>query len=202
MYLGKLIKRTVITLIVLALLFAGFLYGLTILYPIRYSEIIKEFAEKYDLPPELIYAVIHTESRFRAEAVSRVGASGLMQLMPATAESVAGRIGLTQPIDLVDPRTNIELGSWYLRDLIDRFEVLDTALAAYNAGRGRVAGWLRDESLSSDGVNLDHIPFGETRRYVERVNNAMPIYRTLLTIFGGRLWPLLESLGGLGILDI
>lgn len=197
MFLFRIVRRIVVTLIVLGILVTGFLFGLSIFYPIRYSEYIAEFAEKHGLPLELVYAVIHTESRFRANVVSSAGAKGLMQLMPNTAEWVAGQVGLAD-FDFSqagDPRINIWLGCWYLSYMIRRFGVLDTALAAYNAGPGNVSSWLRNEERSVDGINLYHIPFGETRRYVERVNAAMPIYRTMLDFLDGRFKRVMERIG-------
>jgi soluble lytic murein transglycosylase len=85
---------------------------------------------------------------------------------------------------ILEPRINIEFGCWYLYWLHGQFDEQDTIFAAYNAGNGRVSGWLRDERYSTDGRTLHHIPFNETRTYVQRVNTAMPIYKVLLSIVG------------------
>jgi soluble lytic murein transglycosylase-like protein len=112
---------------------------------------IQEAAQKYDLAPGLIKAVINAESGFRVDAVSVAGAQGLMQLMPATAKD----LGVTNPFDI---RQNIDGGARYLRQMFDLFDG-DTrlALSAYNAGPGNVHKYGGD------------VPFPETRRYVARV---------------------------------
>jgi hypothetical protein len=111
---------------------------------------IEEAAEQTGLPVQLIDAVIRTESGYRAGAVSRAGAQGLMQLMPATAASV----GVDDPFD---PRQNIMGGARYLRKMYDDFGSLELAIAAYNAGPAAVK--------KHDGIP----PFPETRAYVATV---------------------------------
>ena len=149
-------------------------------HPLAYEHIIRHYADLRELDPYLVMAVIRAESSFDAEAESPVGALGLMQLMPATAEWIAGRIGLDfEQVDLLRPRYNIRMGTYYLRHLIELFEEVDTALAAYNAGMGNVWRWLEDEQYSADGRTLHTIPFTETRNYVERVNDFMIVYREL-----------------------
>ncbi|MDR2599514.1 MAG: lytic transglycosylase domain-containing protein, partial [Oscillospiraceae bacterium] len=154
-------------------------------YPMSYSDIIFENAREFDLEPELIFAVIHAESRFRANARSPVGASGLMQIMEDTANWIAPMAGIDDfnySEQIMDPEINIRLGSFYLRMMLNRFEDLTVALSAYNAGSGNVGNWLNNPEYSSDGVTLDYIPFAETRNYIEKVERNMDIYRTLLNI--------------------
>lgn len=112
--------------------------------------LILDAARKFDVPPALIDAVIRTESGYRPEAVSRVGARGLMQLMPATAREMG-------VLDAFDPKQNILGGTKYLRKMLDKFGSIPLAVAAYNAGPGAV--------LKHDGVP----PFKETRGYVKTV---------------------------------
>ena len=191
------VKRLIVLGVVLGVLLGGFVFGLTVLYPMRYNEIIRRYAEKFDLPVELVYAVIHTESRFRYDVVSPRGASGLMQVVRGTADWIAGEIGIENySYDRIfEPEINIAIGAWYLRYLINRFDgEIDTALAAYNAGPTTVRRWLNNPDFSSDGRTLHTIPYGETKRYVERVNNAMPIYRNLINLLNGALMPLFERL--------
>ena len=135
--------------------------------------------------PALIHAVIRQESAFDAEAISRAGARGLMQLMPATARGVARRLNIRHSRQRLtaDPGHNISLGSAYLARLIRNYDgSIVLALAAYNAGPNRVDRWLRangDPRAASvhDAIDwVEAIPFSETRNYVQRVLENLPIY--------------------------
>ncbi|MCL2103190.1 MAG: lytic transglycosylase domain-containing protein, partial [Syntrophorhabdaceae bacterium] len=134
------------------------------------------------LEPELVCALIRAESRFKADAVSRAGASGLMQIMEDTAYWLAPRAGLDDfdYAQILDPETNIRLGTYYLSILIEHFGDIEVALCAYNAGRGNVASWLDNPEYSSDGKTLDAIPYAETREYVQKVMDNEKIYGFLL----------------------
>ncbi len=149
-------------------------------YPVTYSDIVSRCADEYGVPEEIIFAVIHTESRFNVSAVSKAGAKGLMQIIDSTNEWIAGRKGEeAMPERIYEPAINIDRGTWYLAYLYRQFGSWDVAAAAYNAGYGRVSGWLGDANYSSDGKTLDYIPIDETRRYVERVMEAAEIYSEL-----------------------
>jgi soluble lytic murein transglycosylase-like protein len=102
-------------------------------------------ARSYGLDPRLVLAVMHVESRFYNFAVSPVGAIGLMQVMPATGEELAARLGIRWlgPQTLFEPTTNVRMGVAYLRELSDRYGSLPMALAAYNWGPGRIDRRLR-----------------------------------------------------------
>ena len=148
--------------------------------PLRHEDIIRQQAAEKDLDPALIAAVIYTESHFR-DQTSRAGATGLMQLLPSTADYIARKSGGTrfQQGDLATPQINIAYGTWYLRYLLQHYhgnEVL--AIAAYNAGEGKVDEWYRDAvSRGEDFDAATHIPFPETRDYVARVLDARKRYR-------------------------
>ena len=141
-----------------------------------------------DREQSLTLAIARQESQFDPAAVSRVGALGLMQLMPATARRIAQRLGLPYARErlLSEPEYNLRLGRQHLADLLARFEgsaVL--ALAAYNAGANTVEHWIRTygdpRDFSADPVDwIELIPYGETRDYVERVLEAAPIYASRL----------------------
>ena len=150
-------------------------------YPLKYKEAILTSCEEYDMDPAFICAVIHTESKFRANADSSAGARGLMQLMPETFEYLASKKGEDVPKDITDPQTNIDYGVFYYRYLIDTYGFTDiyTAAAAYNAGPGAVNKWLSDSNYSADGKTLDNIPFKETREYIERIKKAQDMYQNL-----------------------
>lgn len=124
-------------------------------------------AASFDVSPAMILAVISTESDFKPDALSSVGAIGLMQLMPDTFSFLRDeRLKEDIPDDAIWQRdVNIRYGTYYLSYLFDRFGSWHTALAAYNAGEGRVADWLKDPLLS-DGITLFRIPFEETENYV------------------------------------
>lgn len=147
------------------------------LYPREYAEYVTKYCNEYDVPEALVYAVIQTESNFNPNAVSRVGAKGLMQLMPDTLDWLSRLLGEDYPSgDITDPETNIKYGTYYLRHLYDRFDNWDTALAAYNAGHGRVSGWLEDSRYTDDGISLKNIPLEETKNYVNKVNASYNQY--------------------------
>ncbi len=144
-----------------------------------------------DIPPDagidpaLALGIIRQESSFDGSTVSPVGARGLMQLMPATATLVARKLGLPAniPALTLDPHYNIRLGTAYLRGLLDQFGgSVPLAVAAYNAGPGRVQEWLASNGdPRGDGTDMidwiELIPFNETRNYVQRVIENLAIYR-------------------------
>lgn len=119
---------------------------------------IDRVAERYGFEPEMLLAIIHTESAFRRDAVSSKGAVGLMQLLPSTAEEVAREIDMewTGEHLLREPDVNIEMGSYYLAKLRDRFNSLETAVVAYNEGPNRVAR-LQDAALTFPTLYRDRV---------------------------------------------
>jgi len=171
-------------LLILIGLAAGAVMLVNYYYPVRYVELIERYADMFDVDPVLVFAIIHAESRFNANAVSRVGASGLMQIMESTAYWIAPMAGIEDfsYTDIFDPSINIRLGTYYISTHLERYGDLTVALCAYNAGRGNVERWLSDPEFSSDGISLNHIPFPETRNYVERVNRNMQIYTIILSV--------------------
>lgn len=141
-------------------------------YPMQYTELVCAASREYGVPQAVIYAVIRTESGFAADAVSHVGAVGLMQLMPTTYEWLCTvRAQVYDPAALYDPAVNIDAGTYLLSYLYRQFENWETVYAAYNAGIGRVQKWLADPALSRDGVLLE-IPISETAEYVRRCRVA------------------------------
>lgn len=184
----KILKYSVIAFIFV--FFSGLTASAYILrtrFPINYLHIIEHYAAVHEVDPVLIAAIINVESGFNPNAVSPAGASGLMQLMPSTARWAAEQIGMENfNCEMIfHPYININLGTWYIRRLMDNHKDFNVALAAYNAGSGNVARWLDDPKFSSDGLTLDYIPFGETRRYVSRIQTNLWIYRIRLNLFGG-----------------
>lgn len=151
------------------------------IYPRKYSEIVSQEAKNNNLEEALVYAVIKAESDFDAEAVSRVGAVGLMQLMPSTYEWMLERDGNTELTtdDLTNPSVNIRYGCHYLAYLSTKYTEIETIAAAYNAGDGAVDGWLNDAEYSSDGETLKNIPYPETAAYVKKVSDNYEKYKEL-----------------------
>lgn len=149
--------------------------------PLRHDDIIRQQARDKGLDPALIAAVIYRESRFTPRE-SSAGAQGLMQILPSTAKYIAHKSGGTQfeIRDLATPQINISYGSWYLDYLLNAYDGDElTALAAYNAGEGRVNQWLRESGKDGGKItDADEIPFSETRLYVRDVLNARDRYRT------------------------
>lgn len=150
-------------------------------FPMPWVQEFKNAASGKDIQASYAMAIARQESAFNSQARSPVGASGLMQLMPATASEIAQRSGISYggSSQLFDPRTNIQLGSSYLDYVYKKFnENRILASAAYNAGPGRVNTWLSDSSGRIDPVAfIESIPFSETRAYVKNVLTYDVYYR-------------------------
>jgi soluble lytic murein transglycosylase len=143
--------------------------------PLRHEDVIRQQASAKGLDPSLIAAVIYVESHFR-DQTSAAGAKGLMQLLPSTADYIADLSGGTEfeHGDLATPQINIAYGSWYLAYLLRKYDGSEVlALAAYNAGEGKVDEWV----ASTDTFTVKGIPFPETRAYVGKVLDARHSYR-------------------------
>lgn len=153
-------------------------------HPLYYRDLIEHYAEENNLHPAFMAAIIMKESSFRTDAESSVGARGLMQLMPDTAEWIAGKLDMPYfTFDMMyDAETNIRFGAWYLNYLSRQFRGDPATVAsAYHTGQGQVARWLSDPSLSPDGVRLDitALTDGPTKTYAGRVTQAYAIYKAL-----------------------
>ncbi len=157
-------------------------YG-DILYPLAFWGHTKNSANRYQVDPLLALSLMRQESLFDPEARSPANARGLMQLLPSTAEAVAGRIGRGGGIDLYDPATNIELGTAHLRELADRYNGDHVRiLAAYNAGAAAVAKWDRRFGDLPPDEYVESITYRETRDYVKKV---LGNYRRYQRMYGG-----------------
>ena len=145
--------------------------------PDQYIESVQKYSERFNVPEELIWAVIKTESGFDSSAVSSVGAVGLMQLTEATFNEISTqrlKEGLAAGMRY-DPDTNIRYGTYYLSYLYQRYGNWDAALAAYNGGLGNVDSWIDENGK----LSVNDIPFRETRNYVKKVNRARRKYEDL-----------------------
>ncbi len=151
------------------------------LYPRADWDAITQASARSGVEPFLVAGVIREESRFDPQAVSPAGAYGLMQLIPGTARSAARDLGLPAPDlrALVDPATNIALGTDVLAAESHRFGRADLALAAYNAGPGAVQKWLAQRGGMDADAFIEEIPYTETRNYVKTVLQSAAMYRWL-----------------------
>jgi soluble lytic murein transglycosylase len=139
-------------------------------FPMPYREDLQVQARAQGIDESWMYGLIRQESRFMADAKSRVGATGLMQLMPATAKWAAKRVGMPafSPQRTADIPVNLALGSYYLKYVLDDLGHPVLATAAYNAGPGRARRWRADQMLEG-AIYAESIPFAETRDYVKKV---------------------------------
>ncbi len=140
-------------------------------YIVEYTDEIRAAADENGLEPAYVAAVVMAESSYRTDAVSSANAQGLMQLLPSTAEWIAGKFDETYSEGvLFDAETNLRYGCWYLGWLMRRYDGdMRCASSAYHAGQGTVDKWLQNPEYSQDGKTLDVIPFDSTRIYVDRV---------------------------------
>lgn len=160
-------------------------HDFTLRYPMPYRDLMTLHTQQNGIDEAWVYGLIRQESRFMMEARSGVGASGLMQLMPATARWVARRIGMTHysPGAINDTNTNILLGTAYLKTVLDQLDDSPVlASAAYNAGPGRPNKWRATLRRPIEGaIFAETIPFTETRDYVKKVLANASWYGALLT---------------------
>lgn len=151
-------------------------------YPIRYQQLVERYAAENRVDKALIYAVIKTESNFDSEAVSDVGARGLMQIMDDTFQWIRYRLGDNEELDydtMFDPEQNIRYGSYLIGYLLEYFDSMDLAVCAYHAGVGSVDSWLENPQYSKDGKNLDTVPTSDTRHYLNKIKDALYNYQTI-----------------------
>lgn len=145
---------------------------LKVAYPFPYRQTVVKYSCEAKLDPFLVAALIRNESRFRTNVISDEGAIGLMQLIPETANWVAGEMGIgnIEPGKLDDPELNLKLGTWYLAYLLREFNgSIACAIAAYNCGLSNVKRWLSDGTWSGELEAVHQIPFPETRDFVRNV---------------------------------
>lgn len=157
---------------------------ITIFYPLPNRDIVFSMANEYNVDPYLVFAIIRAESKFQATAKSPVGAVGLMQIMPETAEWIAQQMNMADfnTDNLHDPAVNIRLGCWYIKDLTTEFKGnIPLQVAAYNAGRGKVNQWVQEGKWDGDPRNMEGIPFPETKQYVK---NVLSNYQAYTAIYG------------------
>jgi soluble lytic murein transglycosylase len=169
-------------------------------YPTPLRDSVVRRAREINLDPAFVYGLIRQESRFVMDARSHVGASGLMQVMPATARWTARKIGLTgfTPDQINDRETNIAIGTGYLKLVLDDFDgSMSLAAAAYNAGPSRARNW-RNGPVLEAAIWAENVPFSETRDYVKKVLANATVYAAVLS---GQPQSLRARLGQVGPRD-
>ena len=151
------------------------------IYPKKYEKYVDKYSQEYEIDNLLVYSIIKAESNFKEKANSHANAIGLMQLMENTAIEVYKNIE-TQTInveELYQPEINIKVGTYYFFTLLNKYDNIGLALAAYNAGMGRVDKWIKEGIIKQDGSDLESIPFKETNLYVRKVLNIYEKYKKL-----------------------
>lgn len=183
-------KKRVLLLLFIGLLLLLFLKSEWLgrwIYPIEYIEDIRASAANYDVDPYLVAAIIRVESNFQTGRESHKGALGIMQIMPDTAGWIADKAKFKH-VTLDDVRNradvSIQMGTWYIQSLEKQFNHRrPLVIAAYNAGPGNVSRWLNEQIWDGEMDSLQDIPFGETRRYVQKVMYYYDKYKDLYSNF-------------------
>jgi soluble lytic murein transglycosylase len=150
------------------------------LFPRPYWDALRSYSEANGLDPYLVASLIRQESEFNPSAISHANAYGLMQLLPRTGKGEAKKEGLHHysTDSLLDPTTNIELGTAYFRQMVDHFGgQVEYALAAYNAGADRVEDWRSSGTYRDIEEFVESIPFTETREYVQAIVRNAEVYK-------------------------
>ena len=166
-------KRLFKFLLIIMIIIIGGSFYMGIRYPLIYNDIVVRNSNEYNLDPYLVASIINVESSYDPDAISLKDAKGLMQIGTQTGKWASDVLEIQDYKEemLFDPEINIKIGTWYLNRLYNEFnQDLDLVLMAYNAGSGNVSKWLNNTEYCKDGINIDNIPFNETKNYVEKVN--------------------------------
>ncbi|WP_043711419.1 transglycosylase SLT domain-containing protein [Corallococcus macrosporus] len=152
--------------------------ALAAFYPRAYATAVEGAATQHRVDPHLVWAIMRRESAFRPEVMSIADARGLMQIIPKTANAIAEKLAepVPAPADLFSPERNIRYGAWYLSRLMERFAHPALAAAAYNAGPGSAAKWVKERGSLPLDLFVETIPFRETRGYVKQVVADLFLY--------------------------
>ena len=151
------------------------------LFPKPYWTDLKKFSSQNALDPYLVASLIRQESEFNPGAVSQANAVGLMQFLPKVGKNVAKEEKLKHfpRTQLFTPEVNLQLGTRYFREMVDKFGAFEYALAAYNAGSDRVDDWQGQGKYRDPQEFVESIPFTETREYVQAILRNANVYRQL-----------------------
>lgn len=190
MFIVNITKKQIITvaiILILCILIAFLNIPIRIqkiIYKKDYQEYVQKYSQEYDVDENLVYALIKAESNFNANAESGKGAIGLMQLMESTAQDVCKKTDLNISNEdvkdkLLEPEININIGTKYLSILIQKYENVEIAITAYNAGIGTVDTWIEKGIIKADGSDVENIPYKETNNYVRKILRDYKIYTNL-----------------------
>ena len=152
------------------------------LYPLYYADLLQKHTTAYEIDPLFVAAMIREESRYNADIVSYAGAVGLMQIMPATGRELAGRLKIPRFSKkmLYDPDINIQMGSWYMKSLMNQFDNNHALVAgAYNGGPGRMRRWIKAKQIPDLDEFIEDIGIDQTRRHIKKVIDSYLIYQQL-----------------------
>ncbi|GAA0070614.1 lytic transglycosylase domain-containing protein [Clostridium sardiniense] len=175
-------KKVIIWLIIIVVALLGIKFGVKkYAFPYKHKEVIDKYSKEYNLDPLFVLSIIKAESKFNPNAHSHKDAFGLMQITESTGKWIAEQMGMKNYSTdmLYNEETNIKMGCWYLNNLNDEFGDRDLVISAYNAGRGNVNKWLKDQNYSKNGKDIHYIPFPETKNYVDKVNIYYKVYKYL-----------------------
>lgn len=152
-----------------------------LLYPLYLKKLIYKYSEKYGVDPLFVAAMIREESKYDAKAISWANAYGLMQIIPSTGRDIASKIGIEhfEVSMLHQPEINIQMGVWYTKYLLERFENYALVAGAYNGGPGRIERWIKRDGLDDLDKFIENIPIYETRKHIKKVMDTYRIYKEL-----------------------
>ena len=154
-------------------------------YPTDYKEIVLRYCEQYSVDPDVVFAVIKNESGFDPNAISSVGARGLMQLTEETYVWIGSKPEMAGTVsfdEMFDPETNIKFGVYLLKLAGESFESESAVYSSYHAGFSITREWLKDSRYSPDGKELTAVPYSDTENYIKKVKKSVQIYKKL---YGG-----------------
>ncbi|MGG7076862.1 lytic transglycosylase domain-containing protein [Clostridium sardiniense] len=175
-------KKVIILLIIIVVALVGIKFGVKkYAFPYKHKEVIDKYSKEYNLDPLFVLSIIKAESKFNPNAHSHKDAYGLMQITESTGKWIAEQMEMKNYSTdmLYNEETNIKMGCWYLNNLNKEFGDRDLVISAYNAGRGNVNKWLKDQNYSKNGKDIHYIPFPETKNYVDKVNIYYKVYKYL-----------------------
>ena len=171
-------RKIILIVLCVVLIFSTSIFTLLIMFPKKYCDLIIKYSNEFNLDSYIVASVINIESGYDKDAISSMGAVGLMQLLPSTAEEIASKITI-KDFDLTTPEDNIKMGCYYLSYLLKIFDNnLINSLCAYNWGLSNVKSWLDKGNYDALGT-ITNIPVKETSDYVKNFKLNSYIYKKI-----------------------